>query len=95
MAAAGVTDAGLELLEALDDPARLFEVLEQLGRDGFAREEVLDDALATVVAGACLTLKAASQTPDPSRAAEYCLAAARHFTRAVTLASIGTGPELD
>ncbi|MBO8202679.1 hypothetical protein JW613_31020 [Streptomyces smyrnaeus] len=95
MAAAGVTDAGLELLEALDDPGWLFELLEQLGRDGFAREEVLDDALATVVASACLTLKEASQAPHPSQAAEYCLTADRHFTQAVTLASIDTGPEPD
>ncbi|MBO8189264.1 hypothetical protein [Streptomyces spirodelae] len=39
------------------------------------------------------TLKEASQTPDPSQVAKHCLAAARHFTRAVTPASIDTGPE--
>ncbi|MET9864507.1 hypothetical protein ABZY93_35300 [Streptomyces smyrnaeus] len=93
MAAAGVTDAGLEILEAVDEPDRLFELLEQIRQDGYAPEEVLDDALATVVADACLTLREATGQQDPSRTAEHCLSAARALAQIVTLACIDTGPE--
>ncbi|UNZ15730.1 hypothetical protein [Streptomyces sp. 891-h] len=92
MAAAGVTDAGVELLEA--DPDRLLELLEQLDWDGFAREEVLDDALATVLAGACPTCgrPPASRTPveRPSTACPLPVP----LLRLVILACIDTGPEL-
>ncbi|MGP3974454.1 hypothetical protein ACTWQF_10705 [Streptomyces sp. 8N114] len=92
--AAGVTDAGLELLAASDVPGRPLELLEQVRKDGnHDPHEVLDDALATVLAGACLTLREATDTPDPSQAAEHCPTASRHFAQAMTLTSIDTGPE--
>ncbi|MGI5346619.1 hypothetical protein ACQEU8_00125 [Streptomyces sp. CA-250714] len=83
MAAAGVTDAGLELLAASDDSGRL-ELLEQVRKDGnHDPNEVLDDALATILAGACPTLREATDTPDPSQAAEHCPTASRRFAQTV------------
>ncbi|WNF25329.1 hypothetical protein RI138_00115 [Streptomyces sp. C11-1] len=73
-----------------DDSEEAVALVRELTADGeFVADEVLDAAADTMVVNGLLALSEArtAVTADPSKAAEWCLAAVPHRALAVTLAS--------
>ena len=80
---------GMDFLAVLlEDPQRAIDQARKAAATGeFTVDQILDEATDTVILAGLLDLHGAGNECDPSKAAEACLAASRHFTLAVTLAS--------
>nr|WP_257019553.1 hypothetical protein [Streptomyces sp. TLI_235] len=93
-AAMGLTGAGNDFLESLDDPEEALALLAELTAGGeYTAAEVLDEATHTALVAALLVLQDAARQKDPSLAAERCLHAARQLALVVSVASLDPVPE--
>lgn len=80
----------VDLIGALDDSEHeivLSVLRDAVGTGEYTVAQILDAAKDISLAAACLTLRQAAETPDPSLAAETVLMATRSLSRAVVLAS--------
>lgn len=88
-AATDLVSAGDEVAaQWLTDPEEAAALVRELvARGELAADEVLDEAVDSVVLTGLLALQEARTASDPSTAAELCLSAVPHIALAVTLAS--------